>query len=122
MVHSRMARWCRLQLTQVISRFVRPGAVRLGTSGAPSGIKVAAFQNVDGSIAVQFINTGGSATKVNVKVNGGGTEVSVAKAWVTDNTREIAVMDVLFTGGLASASIPSRSMATVLLAGESTAD
>jgi O-glycosyl hydrolase len=100
------------------SRFVRPGAVRVGTSGAPSGVKVAAFRNVDGSVAVQFINAGGSAVKVSVKVNGGGGDIlTVAKAWVTDNSHDIAEMDVAVSAGAAGASIPSRSMATIVLSG-----
>ena len=45
------------------SRFVRPGAVRVGTSGGPSGAKVSAFKNVDGTVSVQVIQGGtGSGT------------------------------------------------------------
>lgn len=96
---------------------MRPGAIRVGTSGAPSGVKAAAFKNLDGSIAVQCINSGSSAAKVSVKLNGGGADLTIAKAWVTDNTHEIAEMDSSISGGVASASLPSRSMATILLSG-----
>lgn len=96
------------------SRFVRPGAVRVGTSGSASGVKVAAFRNVDGSVAVQLINSGGSVAKVSVKLSGD-TDAAVAKAWVTDNTHDIAELESSISGGVASASIPSRSMATILL-------
>lgn len=103
------------------SRFVRPGAVRVAASGAPSGVKAAAFRNVDGSVAVQFINSGSGAAKVNVKVNGGdGDALTVAKAWFTDNSHDIAEMDAAVSGGMAGASIPSRSMATILLSGVAT--
>ena len=99
------------------SRFVRPGAVRVGTSGSASGLRIAAFRNVDGSVAVQFINSGGSAARVSVKLSGAGAgaDAGGAEAWVTDNTHEIAEMEASFSGGVASASIPSRSMATILL-------
>jgi O-glycosyl hydrolase len=97
------------------SRFVRPGAVRVGTSGSASGLRVAAFRNVDGSVAVQFINTGGSVAKVSVKLSGGSGDASSVKAWVTDNSHEIGDLDSSISAGVASASIPSRSMATVLL-------
>ena len=97
------------------SRFVRPGAVRVGTSGSAAGVKVAAFRNVDGSVAVQFINSGGGAAQVNVKLSGGDLNASAAKAWVTDNTRDIGDLQSSFAGGVASASIPARSMATILL-------
>jgi len=96
------------------SRFVRPGAMRVGTSGSAGGLKVAAFGNVDGGVAVQLINSGGSAVKISVKLSGA-ADASVARAWVTDNTREIAEMEASVSGGVASASIPSRSMATILL-------
>ncbi|OIW28300.1 glycoside hydrolase [Coniochaeta ligniaria NRRL 30616] len=98
------------------SRFVRPGAVRVGssTSGGASGLKVAAFRNVDGSVAVQLINSAGGAAKVNVRLSGG-ADAPVAKAWVTDNTREIGDLESSISGGVTSASIPSRSMATILL-------
>lgn len=95
------------------SRFVRPGAVRVGTSGSASGVKIAAFKNVDGSVAVQFINGGGGAASVSVKVSG--ADATGAKAWVTDNTRHIEEMDATFSDGSASAQIPARSMATILL-------
>lgn len=92
------------------SRFVRPGAVRVGVSGGSGGLKTAAFRNVDGSVAVVVINSG-NAAKVGVKVQG---RVS-AKAWVTDNTREIGELAATFADGVASVEVPSRSMATVVL-------
>ncbi|KAI1373987.1 glycoside hydrolase family 30 protein [Hypoxylon crocopeplum] len=98
------------------SRFVRPGAVRVAVSGAPSGVRTSAFQNVDGSVAVQFINSGGSAANVQVKVSGGGGfNSSTAAAYVTDNTRDLNDTTVSLTGGTAAASVPSRAMVTVLL-------
>ena len=101
------------------SRGVRPGAVRLGTSGSTSNLRTSAFKNVDGSVAVQFINSGSSASAVNVKVNGG--TVTSAKAWVTDNTRDIVALDASVSSGVGSVNVPSRSMVTVLLSGDSAA-
>lgn len=99
------------------SRFVRPGAVRVGSSGGANGMRVAAFRNVDGSVAVQIINSGGGAAAVSVKVSGGddATAATGAKSWVTDNTRAIEELEATFSGGLASANVPARSMATILL-------
>ena len=95
------------------SRFVRPGAVRVGTSGSASGMKIAAFRNVDGSVATVLINSG-SAAKVSVKLGGGGGAASV-KAWVTDNSNAIGELAATFEGGTGSASIPSRSIVTIVL-------
>ena len=39
------------------SRFIRPGAVRIGTTTSAAGLEVSAFRNSDGSIAVVVLNT-----------------------------------------------------------------
>ncbi|KAK4236534.1 GH30 family xylanase [Achaetomium macrosporum] len=96
------------------SRFVRPGAVRVATSGGGGNLKIAGFRNVDGSVAVVVINSGNAAT-VSVRIGSGGGSVGSAKAWVTDNTREIGELQASFVDGAASVNVLSRSMATVLL-------
>ncbi|KAF2841741.1 glycoside hydrolase family 30 protein [Patellaria atrata CBS 101060] len=92
------------------SRFVRPGATRVQVSGAPNGVRSGAFKNVDGTVAVQFINGGGSAANVNVKVNG--MTVGSVTAWITNNSNDLAVHPTTFSAGTASGSIPARSMVT----------
>lgn len=52
------------------SRSVRPGAVRIATSGAPSGVKTSAFKNVDGTVSVQVININSGSTAVQVPTLG----------------------------------------------------
>ncbi|KAF2747216.1 glycoside hydrolase family 30 protein [Sporormia fimetaria CBS 119925] len=94
------------------SRFVRPGAVRVATSGGPNGAKVSAFKNVDGTVSVQVIQGGASGGMVNVKVGGRFTATGV-KAWVTDNTRDVAELaSTLGSDGTGSANVPGRSMVT----------
>ncbi len=95
------------------SRFVRPGAVRVGVSGASGSLKTAGFRNGDGSVAVVVINSG-NAANVAVKV-GAGVTVGEAKAWVTDNTRNVGELEAKFADGVATVNVPSRSMATVVL-------
>ncbi|CAK7204238.1 GH30 xylanase [Sporothrix eucalyptigena] len=113
------------------SRFVRPGAVRVGVSGAPSGVKVSAFHNEDGAVAVQFINGGSGAAKVSVKVTGGSaaaaalsstagnrlfTSAAAAKGWITDNTHDLSELDgVGMADGAASVNIPGKAMVTIVL-------
>ncbi|KAI0892748.1 glycoside hydrolase family 30 protein [Annulohypoxylon nitens] len=98
------------------SRFVRPGAVRVGVQGASSGLRTAAFQNVDGSVAVQFINSGGSAANVQVKAGGGdGFNPSAATAFITDNSHDISDFNVSLSDGTAVVSVPGRAMMTVVL-------
>ena len=93
------------------SRVARPGAVRVGVSGA-SGLKATAFKNTDGSIAVVFINSG-SASKVSIKING--LEADAAKAWVTDQARAIEALDATVEGGIGTVNIPAKSMVSVVL-------
>jgi len=95
------------------SRFVRPGAVRVGASG--SGVRTSAFRNVDGSVAVQVINSGGERA-VTVSVSGGGFVAGNVTAWVTDNTRDCSVIQATVDEkGKVSGSVPARSMVTFVL-------
>lgn len=97
------------------SRFVRPGAVRVGTEG--SGVRTSAFVNVDGALAVQVIN-GGNEQAVVVSVTGGEeyAGATTATAWVTDNERDCDEIPAsVANDGTVSSSIPSRSMVTFLI-------
>ncbi|KAI0831031.1 glycoside hydrolase family 30 protein [Hypoxylon sp. FL0890] len=98
------------------SRFVRPGAIRVGIQGTASGVRMAAFQNIDGSVAVQIINSGGVAASIQIKVSGGdGFNSSIAAAFVTDNSHDISDLTVSLNEETAAASVPGRAMVTVLL-------
>ncbi|KAI1423617.1 glycoside hydrolase family 30 protein [Xylaria sp. FL1777] len=98
------------------SRFVRPGAVRVATSGG-SGVKSTAFRNVDGSIAVVVISTGGAASNVSIKVTGAGTAaITQASAWVTDASHDCAQTTVsLAADGTLGGSVAARSITTYLI-------
>jgi len=99
------------------SRHVRPGAVRVGTSGGPSGARVSAFKNTDGRVAVQIIQTGSGSAAVGVKVNS--IKASAATAWLTDNSHDCDALSVTVgADGVVSVQVPGRSMVTVLLEAE----
>ncbi|GAB1320538.1 Cellulose hydrolase [Madurella fahalii] len=96
------------------SRYVRPGAVRVGTSGG-SGVRTAAFRNEDGTIAVIAISTGGSASNVNVRISGGSPPVAV-QAFVSDGTRNCARTEAtLAEDGTISGSVAARSITTFFI-------
>jgi len=98
------------------SRNVRPGAVRVGVSGAPNGVRAAAFRNVDGSVAVVFINTGTSTASVQVKTSGGDSFAAAsAAAYLTDNSHDFNETTVSLSGAAAGTSIPGRSIVSVVL-------
>ncbi|KAI5922204.1 glycoside hydrolase family 30 protein [Camillea tinctor] len=94
------------------SRFVRPGAVRVGvTVGGGNGLKSAAFRNVDGSVAVVVISSAGAASAVGVKV--GGLAVAEASGWVTDQSHDCEAIEVAVAeDGTVSGSVAARSITT----------
>ncbi|KAF9740914.1 hypothetical protein PMIN06_005947 [Paraphaeosphaeria minitans] len=96
------------------SRHVRPGAVRVGTSGSPTGARVSAFRNGDGRVAVQVVQSGSGAGSVSVQV--AGFKSKSAKAWLTDeshNCEEQAA--TVGSDGSVSAVVPGKSMVTIVL-------
>jgi len=102
------------------SRYVRPGAVRVGASGGGSGVRTAAFRNEDGTIAVIAISSNGSAASVSVKLSGS-VKASAVQAFVSDNTRNCASTPAtLADDGTISGSVAARSITTffILPAGE----
>lgn len=97
------------------SRYVLPGAVRVGTSGGANGLRLAAFKNVDGSVAVVAINGGGSAATVSVKVSGEDAPASAITA-ISDNSHncEESAATVGEDGSVAG-SVPARAIVTWVL-------
>jgi O-glycosyl hydrolase len=74
----------RLWAFGMYSRFVRPDAVRVATSGAPTGVNLAAFKNTDGSVSIIVINT--NSTPRNVTTHLSGFAVSSASAYILSNS------------------------------------
>ena len=52
------------------SRYIRPGATRIGHSHDDKDLLVTAAKNLDGSIAVVLLNQGEEAKSINLKVDG----------------------------------------------------
>jgi O-glycosyl hydrolase len=99
------------------SRFVRPGAYRVSTSGSVSSVAIGAFKNKDGSVAVVFTNSGSSAQ--NVKLAFSGFTPSAASAYLTDNTHQVASTTATLSGGAVTVAIPARAIVSVTLTGSS---
>ncbi|KZW01382.1 glycoside hydrolase [Exidia glandulosa HHB12029] len=98
-------------------RYVRPGAVRLGTTGSTSTVKFSAFRNTDGSFSVQVLNTGASAASVNVAGIPGATSV---EAWVSSQSVDIGTMTTTLSNGVASGSVPAHAMVTFVFSTDGT--
>jgi O-glycosyl hydrolase len=96
------------------SRSVRPGAVRVATSGAPSGVNTSAFKNTDGSISVQMINTNSASTAASVTTTG--FTAKTVKAYVTSQSSiSVSSLSATLGGGSVSATLPGHSMVTLIL-------
>lgn len=96
------------------SRTIRPGAVRVGIAGGGSGLRSTAFANADGSIAVNVINSGGSAAALSVA----GTGATAARGWKTDNTNDMTELDGVSVGAdgtVAGVSVPARGMVSLVI-------
>lgn len=96
------------------SRFVRPGAVRVGAEGG-MGVRTSAFVNTDGALAVQVINGGGEQA-VTISVSGEEYVGGSAAAWVTDNERDCDEIEAsVGDDGSVSGSVPGQSMVTFVV-------
>ncbi len=98
------------------SRYVRPGAVRIGATGAASGLRAAAFKNTDGKIAVVLLNSGSAANAITVKITGvtvpAGADIGL---WVTDNTHNCEKSTASVADGGVTGSVPAKGMGTFVI-------
>ncbi|KAH6656321.1 glycoside hydrolase family 30 protein [Truncatella angustata] len=92
------------------SRTVRPGAVRVGISGG-SGLKLTAFFNVDGKVAVNVINTAASTASLSIS----GFNGTTVQAWISDNTHDMETITASISGGTVTGSVPGRGMVSFVV-------
>jgi glucuronoarabinoxylan endo-1,4-beta-xylanase len=93
------------------SKFVRPGYVRIGVTGAPSSVQIVAFSNPsDGTVAIVALNSGTAAQQVSFFVAGSGWPAMVTP-YVTSASSNLAagtvasVSGARFSGSLAAQSV-----------------
>ncbi|KAL7949262.1 hypothetical protein V8C42DRAFT_341245 [Trichoderma barbatum] len=84
------------------SRYIRPGAHRVATSGSLSNVIVGAFQNIDSSVVVVFTNSGSSTQFAKVTFSSF-SPVSAA-AYVTDNSHTFSSTPSGLSGGTITVS------------------
>jgi O-glycosyl hydrolase len=98
------------------SRYVRPGTVRIGTSGSISGVDLSAFKNTDGSVTIQVINTASASQAISVSTTGGGFTATGVTAYITNNSNNnVAALAASIANGAVSATVPGYSMVTYAL-------
>ncbi len=99
------------------SRYVHPGAVRIGATSSNSAVELAAFKNTDGTVAVVALNTGSAADPVTYSLAGTGTPNGAAVTpYLTNGSNSVAAQAATsVSGGSFSASIPARSLVTYVV-------
>ncbi|KAK6066869.1 cellulosome enzyme [Seiridium cupressi] len=95
------------------SRYIRPGAVMLGTSGSITSVITGAFQNTDESIILVFTNSGTSSQSASASFNG--FTAGSASAWLTSQGSTCAATETILSGGMVTVSIPAKGVVTVKL-------
>jgi O-glycosyl hydrolase len=99
------------------SDFVRPGAVRIGTSTSDSNLTMDAFKNTNGTISVVVLNTGSAADSVTYSLSGTGTpNGATVTPYLTNSADDIAAQATTsVSGGAFSSTIPARSLETYVV-------
>lgn len=96
----------RLWAMAAYSRFIRPGAVRLGATASDPGLKVSAFRNADDFRVVEILNTGTDSVTWD-KIKGHGR----ARAYLTDENNAVAPIPLRGKG----VTIAPRALTTIVL-------
>ena len=93
------------------SRFIRPGAVRIGTTTSAAGLDVTAFRNSDGSIAVIVLNSAHSRQVATFSLRGhSGAHVT---PYLTDTSHQFSAQSPITVRNSAfTATLPPRSLVT----------
>jgi glucuronoarabinoxylan endo-1,4-beta-xylanase len=95
------------------SRFVRPGYMRVSTSGsAPSNALLSAYTNpADGTVVVVAINQNTSATQVSLFISDAAP--CTVTPWVTSDSDSLAAKDpITVTDARFTASLDAQSVTT----------
>jgi O-glycosyl hydrolase len=98
------------------SRFVRPGAIRIGTSTSDGNLEITAFRNLDGSVAVVVLNTATSAQSADFSLQHTGAAGFAATPYLTDSAADTAAQPAIpVIGGSFTATVPARALVTYVI-------
>jgi glucuronoarabinoxylan endo-1,4-beta-xylanase len=95
------------------SRFIRPGATRIGASTADGNLKIAAFRNADGSLAIVALNNASTAIQTSYTLQNAGVTAGAATPFLTNGGSGTAAQAAIpISGGTFTATVPARSLVT----------
>jgi len=98
------------------SRYIKPGAVRIGASSGNSALDLSAYKNPDGSISVVVLNTASSADTVNYALTGTGITSGTATPVLTNASNNAAAQTAIpVNAGTFTATVPARSLETFVI-------
>jgi O-glycosyl hydrolase len=93
------------------SRFIRPGAVRIGTTTDRTGLQASAFRNSDGSTAVIVLN--GTHSRQAARFSLRGLDAARVTPYLTDTTHHLSAQTPVVVHNHAfTATVPPRSLVT----------
>jgi O-glycosyl hydrolase len=93
------------------SRFIRPGAVRIGTTTSDAGLEASAFRNSDGSTAVIVLNSAHSRQAATFSLRG--LRAAHVTPYLTDTTHQLSPQTPITVRNSAfTATLPPRSLVT----------
>jgi O-glycosyl hydrolase len=93
------------------SRFIRPGAVRIGATTRRTGLQVSAFRNSDGSAAVIVLN--GNHSRQAARFSLRGLDAAHVTPYVTDTSHHLSAQTPLAVHNHAfTATVPPRALVT----------
>ncbi len=100
----------RLYGMAAFSRFIRPGATRFDVVHDVADLKVAAFDNADGTRVVQLLNTGSSPVSTDIDM------ATQPRAFVNTQEHHLAELAGVATAadGTTSLELPARSLVTLV--------
>ncbi|HZP51281.1 cellulose binding domain-containing protein [Actinocrinis sp.] len=102
------------------SRFIRPGANRIGSTSSDGNIQLSAYRNADGSIIVVALNSNSADTPVTYSLQNTGFTAGTATPYLTNSASSTAAQAPISVGGGAfSVTVPARSLVTYVIRGGS---
>jgi O-glycosyl hydrolase len=101
------------------SRFIRPGAIRIGASSGDNNLQVSAYKNANGTVSIAVLNTANNAITASYSLqNTGVADGTTVTPYLTNGSNHAAQQSTTsVSGGAFSATIPARSLVTYVLTG-----
>jgi O-glycosyl hydrolase len=101
------------------SRYIHPGAVRIGATSSNGSVDLSAYKNTDGSVAIVALNTGSGADTITYALsNTGVPNGATVTPYLTNGSNTVAAQGTTtVANGAFTATVPARSLVTYVIPG-----